>query len=570
MGNTITFKTTELAAQIKASGEKIKALYRENGYDEDAKKLDEVLNQSFEDEQIRVVFIGQYTAGKSTIISNLTLNKDIKIDSDIATSVATDYRWNGVILTDTPGLYTENQEHDNRTIEMIKKSDLLVYCITSDLFNQYTLQDFKKWAFEVGYAGKMFLVINKMSKEAGEYSQLTRNYTETINKSLVPYSVDGFSNSFVDAKDYKDGIEEVDLELIQYSHFEEFIMELNQFIQQKGLLGKLDTPIMLMKSAIEETLEKLEDDDTKKAGNILLSRIEKRVEKQRNKFSIEARDVISNELKNLKNRGYEISNSIGVEELDYTIDDIEEMVQETCKEINVRIEELCVSNVEVLQEEVEKIMDSNTADYFFHEISGAQIDKKTLFEKKDTKMKRIQFESIKGTVETITGKTINASIGVGKTNSTFLFRSSEVSGSTVHKVVLKVGEKVGYKFKPWEAVNIAKKIGNTAKFLGPTMIALGVIMDGKNIYDEHQIAKKIKEEKVKFRQIFLDISSDLEGQYSKELSKFFEVYETILVEIQRSRTEVENIMNMNNHMAQQLITTRKELIAVQKEIFRNS
>ncbi len=37
--------------------------------------------------------------------------------------------------------------------------------------------------------------------------------------------------------------------------------------------------------------------------------------------------------------------------------------------------------------------------------------------------------------------------------------SSEVSGTALHQTVKVVGNNLGVKFKPWEAVNIAKNLG---------------------------------------------------------------------------------------------------------------
>ena len=56
---------------------------------------------------LRVAFIGQYSAGKSTIISALTGNRNISIGADITTDKATPYSWNGIEIMDTPGIGTE-------------------------------------------------------------------------------------------------------------------------------------------------------------------------------------------------------------------------------------------------------------------------------------------------------------------------------------------------------------------------------------------------------------------------------------------------------------------------------
>ncbi len=565
--NNIEFKTTELANRIQQAEKDVVAIYSDAGYTEEAKELVEQINQISLDDQIRVVFIGQYTAGKSTIISALTSNKSIKIDSDVATSVTADYSWNGVTLTDTPGLYTENKEHDARTIEMIKKSDLLVYCITSDLFNPYTLEDFEKWAFEVGYAGKMFLVVNKMSKEAGDYSILVRNYSETINKSLVPHTVNEFSYSFVDAKDYKDGVDDADRELIEYSHFEEFIMRLNAFIQQKGLLGKLDTPIMIMKASIDGMTQKIIDDDTNRSYNALLSRIEKKIDQQRNQVSIDARNIIRRGLRPIVDKGYDLSRQIGVEDIDYSEEDLNELVATSCESINSQLAELCERSIENLNAEVEEVLDSSAASYFFNSVNSSYDGKKHLFESREGKIGRAQFESVRDVVEKITGKTIGLATKEGTASAKFFIRSTEASGSQIHKVVLAVGKKFGYKFKPWQAANIAKNIGNVAKVLGPVLSVIGVLFDVKETVDDQTRFKKVQKAQLEYRQMFIDIYDDLERQYSDELSGIFDVFTSISEQITDNRAEVQKLLSTNDEMNQRLLCVRKELSDIQKEIF---
>ena len=99
-------------------------------------------------------------------------------------------------------------------------------------------------------------------------------------------------------------------------------------------------------------------------------------------------------------------------------------------------------------------------------------------------MKRIQFESVKGLVENITGKTVQLATKGGSQSAQFLIKASEASGSQIHNVVLNVGHAFGVKFKPWQAVNIAKNIGNVAKILGPVVSVLALFVDIKDSVKE--------------------------------------------------------------------------------------
>lgn len=562
------FIAAEYAQKISSCKDRLFTLYTENGYDSEIHEVKSLLSKISSEEMIRVVFIGQYTAGKSTIISALTGDNTIRIDSDIATDVASDYNWSGgVVLTDTPGLYTENPDHSSRTIEMIRQSDLLVYCITSDLFNQYTKADFEKWAFEIGYYGKMFLVINKMSKEAGDYPVLTENYSKTINRALSPHSISEFPYSFVDAKDYRDGLSDNDSDLIAFSHFEEFISQLNGFILQKGQLGKLDTPIKVLKSSIDKVAEMSVDSEQDRAYYSLLSRIEKRVDQRRSQANVDIHSCIRRGLKPITDKGYEISRSVGVEDISFTDEDFNELVESTCEALNQSLAVIVEENVQALNEDISVIMESDTASFFFNSVSGTVAGKKHLFESKQAKISRAQFEAISEVVGQITGKTVGFATKGGKASAEFFIKSSEAAGSHLHTAVKFIGSKLGYKFKPWQAANIAKKIGNVAKVAGPVLSVLGFFFDVKDTIDEAERTQRIAQEQIKYRQNFIDVVSDLERQYSESTDGLFSVYKSISDQITANRNNVQQIIARNDTMTKELALIKADLTAIQTELF---
>jgi len=70
--------------------------------------------------------VGQYDAGKSTILRGLTGRKDIRVNSDVCTDTITAYDWSGVRILDTPGVHAGYPAHDESTTRAIASSDLLV------------------------------------------------------------------------------------------------------------------------------------------------------------------------------------------------------------------------------------------------------------------------------------------------------------------------------------------------------------------------------------------------------------------------------------------------------------
>ena len=139
-------------------------------------KMLEELSTANDRKELRLAFVGQYDSGKSTIISALTGRKDIKIDSNIATDVVSEYRWNNIVLMDTPGILAGKVEaHDEATKKALKDCDLIFYVLTSQLFDNVVFNNFIDLAYNQHFADKMFIVINKMGMESGDFKQLSDN-----------------------------------------------------------------------------------------------------------------------------------------------------------------------------------------------------------------------------------------------------------------------------------------------------------------------------------------------------------------------------------------------------------
>ncbi len=90
------------------------------------------------DATILVVFAGQYSAGKLTIIKALTGREDIAIGAGITTEKSHTYDWDGLKVVDTPGVHTElRPDHDEVTYRAIADADLLVFVVTNEMFDSH-------------------------------------------------------------------------------------------------------------------------------------------------------------------------------------------------------------------------------------------------------------------------------------------------------------------------------------------------------------------------------------------------------------------------------------------------
>lgn len=206
---------------------------------------------------MKVVFIGQYNSGKSTIISALTGDEAIHIDSNVATDRCTDYRWNNIKITDTPGIMAGKvEEHDELTRKALIDSDLMVYVLTSSLFDDLLFENFIRLAYEENFKDKMLIVVNKMSLEGGKFEDLRSHYLSSLQEDFSARGYEFDSDVlFMDALEYSEGCRDKKhgRERVEESRFPGFIEALNTFVREKGHLRKtFDTPVRMMKEELDE------------------------------------------------------------------------------------------------------------------------------------------------------------------------------------------------------------------------------------------------------------------------------------------------------------------------------
>ncbi len=208
------------------------------------------LPKTFPDDsgKIKLVFVGQYGAGKSSIIKMLT-GEDVEIGAAITTQNFTPYEWHGLEIIDTPGIHTElRPDHDEITYEQINRAALLIFVITNEGFSRRMGEHFRKLVTEQKRAANMVLVVNKMDRTAlGNVPEQQAVIREDLKKVTEPYDPKALYLSFLDTQSWFDSLEEEDpelkAELVELSGRDVFIANLNRFVAQKGVLQKINLPL---------------------------------------------------------------------------------------------------------------------------------------------------------------------------------------------------------------------------------------------------------------------------------------------------------------------------------------
>ncbi len=216
-------------------------------------------------DKVKIVFAGQYSAGKSSIIKMLTGDETIATGAKITTQETHTYEWNGLEIVDTPGVHTSlRPDHDEISYKAIAAADILVFVITNELFDSYMADHFRRLAIDKDKAGEMILVVNKMDRAAkGNTKEQQDIIREGLRDVLAPYTPEQLHLSFIDAQSYLDSIEEREGdpeladELLARSGYNEFIETLNSFVAEKTLSAKLTTDLYVLDNELDKAISDL-------------------------------------------------------------------------------------------------------------------------------------------------------------------------------------------------------------------------------------------------------------------------------------------------------------------------
>lgn len=519
---------------------------------------------------LSVALIGQYSAGKSTIISALTGQRDIHIDADIATDQTSTYEWNGIKLIDTPGLFTDRQDHDEITYGAIAKADLLVFCLTHMLFDTLTVENFKKLAYEKGYRWKMLLVVNKMSSGAGDDEQKIEHYRQSLAEALKPYQLGEFPISFIDAKDYCEGIDTEDSFFTEVSRFDTFIGELNHFVERRAALTRFDTPVRIALRCLDDAqIHATRNSGEDTAFLEVLNRLSRRVHKERERLRTKVKSITLEMSSAIAEEGNRLAQAVGDSDFEQLNKQSEIQLRKHYEQAGEALEEAVRQAIESIRLEVESELQSELTETFI-----AQLNFTSTVSVQNPKA-QFNTQQLKAQVDWL--QKIGEQVGVRLRQSamkeltkaaghTFM-RSAEVAGSSLHQTVYTVGKLIGFNFKPWQAVGIAKGIGNAAVFLGPALALISVGMDLYSLHQEREREQKMsdmrREITSQFQAIAVDLKQQIEGQL-REVEA--EVYEQIEEKIAEARQQVTSAITTSNDDINQFLSVRREIESLLKEI----
>jgi GTP-binding protein EngB required for normal cell division len=564
------FQLAELQRSIEASLDGIQACLLARGevaLHETATTLQSQRKELQQRSLLSLAFSGQFNAGKSTIISALTGNTGIRIAADVATDDVQAYRWQDIELWDTPGLYADRPDHTVKAEQALREADLIVYCLTTNLFDAVTSEDFKRLAFTNRYAPKIFLLVNKLSMEDVDDTEIfIANLTSSINNTLAPHQLSEFDHAFIDAQDYRDGVATGDQTLIGFSRFEDFVQCLNRWVKAQGLLARLDPSIRLGLNVIDEVLGSLQDTTfTQNPELFLLNQQLRIVQSQQQRTAGEVRRIGTA----LQQKVLTLGEQLIIGQLGTDPGAAEQDFQARCEEFNREAYDDLNSTLQQGYEQLQSKLDDFAKQPFVAEYF-ASVDAQQVGQiPSNEEASQGGSNPLLGIAKDFLDRGRKSLYRAGVTPKAFFPGAKEVAGGVLHRGIYQAAKIAGKKFKPWEAVRWTKGVGQVMAILGVAFAAYEVYEQVNEGIEAEERQRKADQQLSEIRRDISNLAEAMVAQIQQVVQQEYEmpVLAPILDSLNAARDQRLAEEASNRDLVNGLSTRRSELKGYLEQLY---
>ena len=552
------FKLAELSLKGQGLLDEARTVFGNSRVDslrERVKNIPAVMTEP--DKKLNVVFVGPYAAGKSTIVSLLT-GKQLKTGGGITTEETTTTEWNGILVTDTPGIHTGvRADHDAMSYDAISKVDLLVFVVSQKGFTQSLGEHFRKLAIDMKKGAEMMLVVNKMDTTALGNTPHVQDITfeKNIAQAVSPYTREGLYTTFIAARSWELALEETDPKrkqaYIERSGWSQLVDNLNRFVHDHGSSGKYTTNLSTLDRQLTEALNEYPTNsptmnamkETYRRQHNLLVAAKKNVQDN-------SKSIIRKGTSQVIDWGNRVADSI-------TSDSKQEELNNEIKGYEPKIKGVWDNAIKELNETIEEQNRGLTGD--FENLANSTFGKQVL----SMVSNNIHVSGAVGSFSHKWGDALskfgNGMAKMAKGSGAVgdwqhFFYVSEASGSKLHDVILKGGHLVHYKFGSWEATRMAAKFGQLGKALGVLGAGLGVVGQISSDQQESEKEQTVSQAKSAVRSNFTDVADAIEMKFDENTNMWVEEkYEPAIKEVDSSLKELENLESQGKQEYQTLV-----------------
>lgn len=447
-----------------------------------------LLQQAYEriqtDSVLRVVLIGEYSAGKSSLVKALT-GADVLIDADVATTDIAEFAWRGLSLVDTPGVQSDNvsTDHDRISREATIGADLVLFVVTNELFSPKLAGHLHYIIDEsgLGLGRKTAVIVNKIDRESNNDEVILSEVRKVLGTHDLPVFLCAASR-FNEAQNHSSERRE---RFIRQSRVGDLVEGINHFVNDAGALARIVTPLqqaMELLDVVEKSLVASNDDK----NELELLRRNKRIVQDLEKRLREVR----------KTWKAEVYSSV-LRQANEAVEEIDEITDEAgLRDIFQSGLGRAVTGIEQIYEEV------------VSDVSAAMQDAEDALAELGSSALAIEVGKVKGKRESARdGPALDAirpdSGNFGKRFLRDAAKSKEVSklfeqaaknGKGLRDAIYKAGKSLGVKFRPHEAMKLGKGAADILGKVGKSLPFLAFALDSYLQYRE----EKVKEEKARY------------------------------------------------------------------------
>lgn len=469
---------------------------------------------------IKLVFVGQYSSGKSSIIKMLS-GIETDIGASITTQKAKSYDWNGMEIVDTPGIHTElRPDHDEITYDEISHAALLIFVVTSEGFSHHIGEHFRKLSIEQKRASNMVLVVNKMDRtEGGNSTAQQKILLPDICQVIEPCKPEDLYLSFLSTQAYEESLaekdEELRRELMEESGHDTFVENLNAFVSAKKVTARLQRPLYTLETSLRSALGAPGDTEALDGVEELTKRRLRILDNTEKDCISEIQDLAMTCQQDIQQAGREAARVL---EQATSEEEAKAALQKAVEEAQKRSDvcnEAIVGAIQSLADNIEKETTKELSSPFAQQI--IELNNRAL-SLRDDAAQEDDSDGVANKLQALGGMLLGNSIkakGLTKLTSAAMpaweitkVNLTSFSGSFMHEVVTKVGHGLGIKFAPYGAL----------KFLKGLNIAFAVIGVLFTLYDALTSGSKQKEREQKLRAAKEDIRQKFNAEAQKVYS----------------------------------------------------
>lgn len=473
-----------------------------------------------------IAFVGEYNAGKTSVINLLTNNVYI-VDTNVATAKSTKSKWYDYTLIDTPGLGSGKPDHDEETKKWLAEADLLIYFLTPDLLTNNAGERLAMILKDFNRTKELMLVMNMIDQEGNDLDV----YKEELQSVIEPMLLSDYYPSFISAKYMEQSIEMIDIDDVNYyrekSNFDVFINTLNLFVMTKKQKALLSTPLTRIYTLSQSFNTKSEfDKELEFLSNklVLFNDTEKSIKQLYDNFKIDlksfATETSGNVFRAITDPPKEFEKYLEEEFTQFTTktsEKVEHIINVSIAILSTFEEANLVIDNSVLAKEIkERISTSATLKTIFESIS--KINLKTKDDKSDL------YDELLNQTKNINNKFGGEKIEINKevlNSKNFIDFSSKLISKIDPKVVTTTMRNYGYKFARGEAVKLRSTVAKkTAKSI-PILNVAAVVWDVSSYFYNKNKDKKREAGIIKFKEELKTSLNNAQDEMIKSIDNDF-------------------------------------------------